>query len=262
MKFQFNNQRIENPFLKILIGIFALVIVVSVLGLVGLIFVPIAILVGIILIFVTLILPILLSFGAGRWMKGIRGSGEVLTEIRDVKPFTGISLGLPCEVEIQQAEEQEVTIETDDNILGYILSYVQDGILHINTKNILSPSKHIFVKIKTNQLSKLSLAGNAKVNLVKIKEESLKINISGTAKIMGNGKIDDLDIVISGMGSISFKEVKSRKARIKISGSGKAELYVEESLDASINGTGKATIWGKPANVSKSVNGLGKINIV
>lgn len=262
MKFQFNNQRIDNPFVKILLVILAVVIIISVLAIVGLIFVPIAILVGIMLIFVTLILPVLLSFGAGRWMKGIRGSGEILTEIRDVKEFTGISLALPCDVEIEQAEEQEVTIETDDNILGYILSYVQEGILNINTKNILSPSKNILIIIKTNQLTELNISGNAKTKLLKIKEERLKLKISGVAKVLGNGKVDNLEVIISGLGGIDFKEVKTRNTKLKISGSGKADLNVEESIEATINGSGKANVWGKPKHVTKNINGLGKINIL
>jgi len=262
MRFQVGNNEITNPFVKILLVILALFIVIAVLGLVGLILVPVALFVGIILIFVGLIVPIVAVFGAGRWMKGIRGSGDILTEFRDVKPFTGISLALPCEVEIENNEEQEVTIETDDNILGYILSYVQEDILHINTKNNLSPSKHIVVKIKTNQLSSLKTSGSARVNIDKIKEESLKIVISGAAKLTGNGKVNDLDISISGMGAVSFKEIKTQKTKLKISGSGKADLYVEESLDASINGAGKANVWGKPTQVNKRINGLGKINIV
>ena len=262
MKFQFNNQKIDNPFVKVLVVILALFIVIAVLGLVGLVLVPVALFVAVILIFVALIVPIVAVFGAGKWMKGIRGSGEILTEYRDVKEFSGITLGLPCEVEIELSEEPEITIEADDNILGYILSYVQDGILNINTKNKLSPSKKIIVKIKTNNISSLNISGTAKVKIYNIHEEKLSIKASGTAKISGNGKANNLDIIISGMGSIDFKEVKTLHTKLKIFGSGKADLYVTESIDASINGTGKANVWGKPAQVTKSVNGLGKINIL
>lgn len=262
MNFQFNNKNIDNPLAKIFIVIIALFIVIAVLGLIGLILLPVAVIVVIIIFFVALIVPIVAVFGAGRWMKGIHGSGEILTEYRDVKEFTGISLELPCELEIERAEEQEVTIETDDNILGYILSYVQDGILNINSNNKLSFSKKILVKIKTNNLSQLTISGSAKVKIINIEEEKLKLKISGSAKAMGNGNIHDLNIIISGMGTINFKEIKTKNTRLRISGSGKADLFVEESLDATINGTGKANVWGNPANVSKHINGLGKINIL
>jgi len=244
MKFQFGSNEVTNPIAKVVLLILALLIVIAVLGLVGFILVPVAVFVIFVLVLVALIVPFAAVFGAGKWMKGIRGSGEMLTEIRDVKAFTGISLALPCQVEIENGQEQEVTIETDDNILGYILSYVQDDILHINSKNNLTPSKHIQIKITTDKLSKLKISGTSR------------------GKMKATGKVDNLDIIISGMGTINFKEIKSKSAKLKISGSGKAELYVEESVDAVINGAGKANIWGKPAQVSKRINGLGKINIL
>lgn len=262
MNFQFNNKKIDNPLAKLVLGIIALFIVIAVLGLVGLILVPVAVFVVIILFFVALIVPIVAVFGAGKWLKGIRGSGEALTEIRDVKEFKGISLGLACEVEIEQAEEQEVTIETDDNILGYILSYVQEGILNINTKNNLSPSKKILIKIRYKDLSRLVISGSARVHIRDIEEEKLAFKVSGSAKIEGNGKVDDLSIVISGSGAINFKDIKTHKCSLKISGSGKADLYVDESFDARINGAGRANVWGKPTNVSKHINGIGKIKII
>ncbi len=262
MKFQVGNKQVTNPIAKVLLLILALFVVIAALALVGFILVPVALFVIIVLIMVALIVPFALVFGAGKWMKGIRGSGEVLTEIREVKPFTGISLGVACDLIVEFSDEQEVTIESDDNILGYILSYVQDSILHINTKNNLSPSKRTVITIKTNKLTNLSLSGSTSAEILRIKEENLKISISGSGKIKGNGKIEDLNITISGMGKINFKEVKTKNTKLKISGSGKADLYVEGNLDANINGAGKANVWGKPANVNKKINGIGKINIV
>lgn len=262
MKFQMGNNEIKNPIAKVLLVILALFIVIATFGLVGFILIPVAVFVVIIIILVALIVPIAAVFGAGKWMKGIRGSGEIMTEIRDVKPFTGISLALPCELEIEFCDIQEVSIESDDNILGYILSYVQEGILHINTKNNLSPSKHIFIKLKTNKLNNLRISGTARVNIQQLKEENLTLTISGAGKVKGTGKIGELEVSISGTGNINFKEMKTRQTKLKISGSGKAELYAEESIDATINGAGKANVWGNPQHVSKRINGIGKINIV
>lgn len=262
MNFQIGKKKIDNPFTKILLSILAIFIVIVVLGFVGLVLSSVAVFVVIVLIFVALVVPIAAVFGAGKWMKGIRGSGDILTEIRDVKEFRGISLGLACEVEIEQADEQEVTIETDDNVLGYILSYVQEGMLNINTKNNLSPSRKILLKITTNQLDQLIISGSAKVQINQIKSEKLAITVSGAGTIVATGQVDDLNIVISGVGNISFKELKTKNTRLKISGSGRADLFVSENLDASINGTGKANIWGSPTNVTKSINGLGKIKII
>ncbi len=262
MKFQVGNSQVTNPIAKVLLLILALFIVIAVLGLVGFILVPVAVFVIFVLIIVALIVPIAAVFGAGKWMKSIRGSGEILTEYRDVKAFKGISIAIVADIDIDYCDSQEVAIETDDNILGYILSYVQDDILYINSKNNLSPSKKTKISIKTNKLTSFNISGNAKANISKVKEEKLNLTISGNGNVKGDGKIEELSITISGMGNVNFKEVKTKHSRLKVSGSGKADLYVEESLDANISGTGKANIWGNPSKVNKRINGIGKINIV
>ncbi|MFA7056978.1 MAG: DUF2807 domain-containing protein [Candidatus Cloacimonadales bacterium] len=262
MGFYFGNRKVDNSLAKIILSILAIVIIIAVLGLVGIVLFPIAIFVVIVLIFVALIVPIAAVFGAGKWMKGIRGSGDIMTEIRDVLEFDCINLGICCELTVEQGETQELTIEADDNILGYILSYVQEGVLHINTKNSLIPNKKIIIQLTTPNFKNLTISGKASANLKNIKADDVRIKISGNGKASGQGKIERLELVISGVGDIKFKELKTHSTKLKISGKGSAELYVEDNLDALINGTGKANVWGKPKNVSKQINGLGKINII
>lgn len=262
MGFYIGNRKIANPLLRIILSILAIVIVIVVLGFVGIVLSSVAVIVLIVVAVVALIVPIVAVFGAGKWMKGIRGSGDIMTEIRDINQFDCINLGVCCDFTLEQGDAQELTIEADDNILGYILSYVQEEVLHINTKNSLTPSKRIKINLTTPILKNLTISGSASAHLKKIKAESVKIKISGNGKLEGEGEIENLELTISGVGKIEFKEIKTQFTKLKISGKGKAELFVEDSLDALINGTGKANVWGNPKNVNKQINGLGKINII
>lgn len=262
MGFYIGNRKIANPLLRIIMSILAIVIVIVVLGFVGVVLSSVAVIVLIVIAFIALIVPIVAVFGAGKWMKGIRGSGDIMTEIRDINQFDCINLGVCCDFTLEQGNAQELTIEADDNILGYILSYVQEEVLHINTKNSLTPSKRIKINLTTPIFKDLTISGSASAYLKNVKAESVKIKISGTGKLRGEGEIESLELAISGVGNIEFREIKTQFTKLKISGKGKAELFVDDSLDALINGTGKATVWGNPKNVNKQINGLGKINII
>jgi hypothetical protein len=263
MSFYFGNKEVTNPIAKVLLAIFAIVIVVLVMGfVVGFILPSIAFILLGVMVFVALIVPIAMVFGLGKWMKGIRGSGNFLTEIRDVQDYKDIKIAIPCNFVIENSANKEIEITADDNLLGYILTYVQDGTLYITTNNSLSPSKTIILTMKSLGYEKLAISGTAKGEIKSLKQDKLDIKISGTGTVKGSGKVDKLSIGVSGVGKVYFKELKCEDAVLRLSGTGKAELFVTKSIDATISGTGKADVYGKPEDVKRKVNGVGKINII
>jgi len=64
---------------------------------------------------------------------------------------------------------------------------------------------------------------------------------------------------MSGAGGLDAFDLKAEYARIRISGVGGADIYVTKELDAKISGLGDVTYRGNPANIDKSVSGLGTI---
>ena len=65
--------------------------------------------------------------------------------------------------------------------------------------------------------------------------------------------------VIEGAGSLHAEALRSRRCRIRISGSGDAEVFVSEMLDASIDGAGDIVYFGSPAGIKKRITGAGDI---
>ncbi len=66
-------------------------------------------------------------------VKGIRGSGNVTTETRDIaEPFTGIDASSGMEVALSQGP-QMVKVEADDNVQPHILTKVENGVLKISS---------------------------------------------------------------------------------------------------------------------------------
>ncbi len=72
-----------------------------------------------------------LAASCGIDVKGIRGSGNVTTETRNiVEPFTGIDASSGIEVAVSQGP-QMVRIVADDNVQPHILTSVENGVLKI-----------------------------------------------------------------------------------------------------------------------------------
>ena len=66
--------------------------------------------------------------------KGIKGSGTIKTEKRELGAFTSVETTGAYEIQITCQQRQSLEIEGDDNILPIIRTEVRDGVLHISNE--------------------------------------------------------------------------------------------------------------------------------
>ena len=64
-------------------------------------------------------------------IRTIKGSGNVVTEERDVSGFDRVALSGFGEVIITQGDKESLTVETDDNLMRYIETKVRGGTLEL-----------------------------------------------------------------------------------------------------------------------------------
>ena len=67
------------------------------------------------------------------------------------------------------------------------------------------------------------------------------------------GKTDFFETELAGAGTIDAKNLVSKKAEVKISGAGTAELSVTEELLTDVDGVGTLTYYGDP--MLKNISG-------
>ena len=214
---------------------------------------------------------------------GERGSGNVVTETRDVSGFQAIDISYPAQVLVKQGSKESLEIEAEDNLLPGLKTQVKNGVLDIfykttNGKHV-NPTKTVKITIvvkdltsvdftsagdltienlKTNALDvSLSGAGNLKLNKILVK--ALGVDLSGAGSMSASGTADDLNLNISGFGDFKGTDLHSKDAQVDISGAGSATMWVDNNLDAQISGAGSISYYGS-ASVTKQVSGVGGVN--
>lgn len=212
----------------------------------------------------------------------ITGSGNVITKDIEVSDFNKISLSGMGNLIIQQGDEESLTIEAEDNIIGEIIAEVKDNTLDIRYKRtglfswLINPTRDVDFNIKVKDIGGINISGSGTVTADKIKTDSLNITISGSGKVdLGiqaktlksnvsgsgsfnlSGQVDSQELSISGSGKYRAKDLKSKKAVIGISGSGKAEINTQ-ALDVTISGSGDVFYLGDP-KITQKISGSGKL---
>jgi hypothetical protein len=231
--------------------------------------------------------PSMFSFteGNGNWFigPGVRGSGNVISETREVNGFKAINLEYPAEVSITQGKAESVEIEAEDNLLPDLKTQVKNGTLEIFYKKAsdthVNPTKPVVITITVKDLTNVDFssageliidgletdnldvslngAGNLELNNINI--QKLSVDLNGAGSMTASGAADDLDVNISGFGDFKGADLHGQTANVNISGAGSATVWVDNELDAEISGAGSINYYGS-AKVSKQINGVGSIN--
>ena len=107
----------------------------------------------------------------------------------------------------------------------------------------------------------LFISGSGSINMVNIIAESLKVRNSGSGSITMSGNVQNQDVIISSSGRYNSKDMQSNNANVEIDGSGTATVNVLNQLKILINGSGQVSYIGNP-NIQQQIIGSGTVKKV
>lgn len=211
---------------------------------------------------------------------GERGNGVRIEETITVDEFDRLEIGGEFIVKLSQSEGREVLIEADENLLDYIEISVRGNSLIVDTERRLDSREGIVLHIPVQSLRSLSCSGAAEVSTTNpLQTEKIDITLSGAGKldlmldavdialdvsgatlIYLEGAANNLDVNMSGAGSLEASELEVVDCRAQISGIGKILVNVTGTLDADVSGLGEIEYVGEPESVKGDVSGVGNID--
>jgi hypothetical protein len=234
--------------------------------------------------FLVTIMAVLLSIGllAGCTLGMLNvttGSGNVISEDREVNNFDGVDLAGSGDLIITQGDEEALVIEAEDNILPLIESEVRNGTLRLGmkpTSGIVNTRRGIKYYLTVQNLSEIMLSGSGSISAEQLDSGNLAVNVSGSGEVAideltadevsmqisgsGNidvaGSVDQQRLVVSGSGNYRAGDLASQIADIRVSGSGEATVWASESLNIEISGSGDVEYYGNP-QVNQQTSGSG-----
>lgn len=200
------------------------------------------------------------SFTGFSFNRGIKGSGNLQTEKRDISNFKAIEVGGVFKVEITAQKDFDVQIEADDNLLQYVETEVDGETLEISTTKRISTQNPIIVRIGAPDIENLEVSGASSLNLVNLNNDSLRVDSSGASNIKVEGSTKNLVIDLSGASKINAENLQSENVSVDASGASKADVFASNKLEADISGASKVSYSGNPKELIKKTSGASSIN--
>ena len=208
----------------------------------------------------------------------VRGRGPIVSQEFILPDIYGLALHLPGDVFITNGPDQEIIVEGEENILDEIEFDVRNGIWQVETDRCVKDVDDLRIFITIPMVEELSIIGSG--NIVSentLAADDLDLNIIGSgnidiavdaddidAKISGSGDMrlegiaEDVELNISGSGDYRAYGLNALSGDVRISGSGNAWIFAQESLKVRISGSGDVRYQGDPS-LDISISGSGRV---
>jgi hypothetical protein len=233
--------------------------------------------------FLTIAFLFIFLFSSCHYVSGkrIRGNGKMKSENRTAGTFNGIDASGIADVYVKQDSLTTISIETDENLMEYILIENDGGTIHIRQKNgtNLKPSKAIKIfisspvfkhfeasgacnyysesKIVSEEPVSIDLSGSSDVKL-ELKSPKIDADLSGAGTITLKGETKDFKVQGSGSTDIRCFDLMTENTTVEISGAGDAEVFASVKLDVHVSGAADVKYKGNAA-VTKEISGAGSV---
>jgi hypothetical protein len=187
-------------------------------------------------------------------------TGVIVSNVRDKGDFSAVILNGDADLIITPADSTGIRIEADSTIIKKVSTTIKDNVLTIDYKKEKHSSKPVKIFVSIIQIDRLECNGTVTLTTTEpLDSDSLVCKISGAGKYSLLGKAKKEYVEISGAAEVHGFDLKTKNCIVKISGSGKVETSVSDTLSVTISGVGNVAYKGKPVIAHKQINGLGKV---
>ena len=218
---------------------------------------------------------------------------QITKKALELPEFKSIYVNSNYTVYLKQTNKQEVNVEAETEIFSVSNIKVEDGILMINidrkpentNKSLwakiddikVNPTMKLYISMKNinelqvnsggkivseNSLSagNLLLAVNGTGSMdVDIKGEAITAEVAGSGSLSLRGYATSVQALVSGSGTINGFNCPFETAKVKVAGTGTAELNVTNAIDALVLGSGQVRHKGNTKTALKKIYGSGSV---
>lgn len=182
-----------------------------------------------------------ISVCSGACSGSIEGDGKLVNDPRDVRGFDAITNELPLSVVVTQGDFK-VEVSWDGNLVGKILTVIEDGTLYLR----VAPGS----SISSRQRGSIAIA---LPTLRALRNE-------GSGDVTVSGSAENVELSNDGSGDLDARNFTAARGTLENDGSGDVIATFTADVRISASGSGNVDLYGG-ATVSEDDTGSGAIKV-
>lgn len=176
---------------------------------------------------------------------GEKGSGNLVTETREVDAFTAIDVSGAINLDVMVAADADpsVTVTYDDNIVDQVVTRVSGDTLVLEFDG------------------NVNLTGGAARVIAVTMNELNALQASGATAVKATGSTSTLELDSSGASSVDLLDLIATDIKVEISGASTVDLSATGTVSGSVSGASNLNVYGEPASVLVDSSGASSVDI-
>jgi hypothetical protein len=212
----------------------------------------------------------------------INGSGNQVTESRDIGTFTQVETSGSLKIVLSQDSTSSVRILADDNIQEEIQTRLSGNTLKIDIDGNFCDAGPVTIYLSSKDYQKIESSGSVevlsegKLNLNELDLElhgsskvmldlnvkSLRTSSSGSSEIVLKGQAGTHDLDMTGSSSVEALDFVVGEYQINSTGASKSRINVLNSLEVNSRGASEVEYKGKPSKIEKDNSGASVVRSI
>jgi hypothetical protein len=212
--------------------------------------------------------------------KRVRGNGKTATEQRNTSGFTTVETHGSIDIIVSQGA-YKIQVESDENLLQYIETQVENGRLLVHFKDGLwlthynSAKVYVTAPVLTgfethgsgNISSEGKISDNGKMKMIISGSGDIKLDADcpdietethGSGNITLAGESKNISSKIFGSGNVRAGNLKAEDVKVAVHGSGDTDVFASVSLEVKVFGSGDVRYKGSP-KINTEIHGSGSV---
>lgn len=209
----------------------------------------------------------------------IRGSGDLITEVRTFPDFHSVHISTAGKVYVTYGTNQQASVTVDDNVMEYITTTVSNGMLYIGVRHGVRLSRfNLTLNLTMTDLEELSTSsagsfvgknkfkadfvsfGLSSAGDISLDIEADRVNssLSSAGDLFLSGTADQHQAVLSSAGDLHAFNLITNTTTVIVSSAGDAEVFANDLLDVTISSVGSVYYRGFP-RIRQHISSLGRL---
>jgi hypothetical protein len=190
------------------------------------------------------------------WHKNHDDEGPQTTRELAWNAADSLAVDLAAKVDYTQAQgPAKLTISGPQSAVNDV--EVEGG--HIRYRDDTDHDASLTITVSAPSVSSFEMDGSGELNIKGYKQDRLMLDLPGDANVTAAGEAKSVRLNIAGSADADLGQVKTRSAKVDITGSGDATVAPTELADIAIAGSGNVTLLTRPASLQSELTGSGRV---
>lgn len=173
-----------------------------------------------------------------------RGEGPVLTQSRNLEPFSRVEVGSGIHLAIRFGPAEPIVVHAQANIQDKVRTGVRNGVLQVEANGDIVVADPVVIDVVIPALEAVSLSGGAQVDVTGLAAEAMDIALSGGARATMTGAAGSLTLTARGGSAASLEGLATETVSVDLDGGSSAEVTATGVVSGSASGGAQLHVSG------------------